>query len=351
MARPLRIQYEGAIYHVTVRGNARQSVFLDDSDREQFLTKLNRSIATYDIRLYLFCLMGNHFHLVLETPRGNLARFMQGFETAYAVYFNRRHQRVGHLTQGRYVAQLVEADAYLLRLSRYVHLNPAFVTAARQRPLEQRLRGLRSYRWSSYLSYIDQSPRLGFVEYAPILAYLECPKNQEAESYRQFVEGALAKTDQEFLRVVRASPRSIGSQRFRRWVDGVYRSLLRQRDKKEDVSFRRPPRNVPPEAILQIVGGELGIAREELVQRTRGSMARPVAAQMLSKFAGLSQRQTAEMLGLGTGAAVSMQLAKLRKILPINRSLQRAVTRIEERLEAALGSDLKISNKERSNAR
>ena len=90
MARPLRIVYEGAVYHITLRGNERKSIFRDDQDRERFLIKLEDSLQRYDVRLYLFCLMTNHAHLVLETPQGNLSRFMQRFQTAYTLYFNRQ---------------------------------------------------------------------------------------------------------------------------------------------------------------------------------------------------------------------------------------------------------------------
>ena len=133
MARPQRIEYEGAVYHVTARGNDRRAIFRDDADREHFLRALAESVERFEVRLYLFCLMTNHFHLVVETPRANLGRFMHRLQTAHTVYFNRRHRRCGHLMQGRYGARLVEKDAYILRLSRYVHLNPVFTAAARKR--------------------------------------------------------------------------------------------------------------------------------------------------------------------------------------------------------------------------
>lgn len=154
MARPQRIEYEGAVYHVTARGNERRAIFRDDADRERFLRILSESVERYEVRLYLFCLMTNHLHLVVETPRANLGQFMHRLQTAYTVYFNRRHTRCGHLMQGRYQARLVEKDAYILRLSRYVHLNPVFTAAARRRPLRERITMLRRYHWSSYCSYI-----------------------------------------------------------------------------------------------------------------------------------------------------------------------------------------------------
>jgi REP element-mobilizing transposase RayT len=102
MARPQRIEYEGAVYHVAVRGNERQAIFRDDADRAYFVRVLGESVKPFDVRLYLYCLMTNHVHLVVETPRANLGRFMHRVQTAYTVHFNRRHRRSGHLTQGRY---------------------------------------------------------------------------------------------------------------------------------------------------------------------------------------------------------------------------------------------------------
>lgn len=138
MARKLRIQFNGAIYHVTFRGNARQPIFADDRDRERLTARVAESAEDFDVRVYLYCWMGNHGHMLVETPRGNLSVFMGSVLTGYTVYFNLRHRRCGHLMQGRFGSMLVSGDAYLLRLSRYVHLNPVSVEAWRGRPLEER---------------------------------------------------------------------------------------------------------------------------------------------------------------------------------------------------------------------
>ena len=334
MARPLRIEFDGAIYHVTVRGNARQAMFLDNRDRNQFLKQLAQSVGTYDIRLYIFCLMTNHFHLLLETPQANLSRFMHALETAYTVYFNLSHNRQGHLTQGRYDARLVHSDRYLLRLSRYVHLNPVRVGKIAHLPLDRRVKYLREYQWSSYRSYIGRTKPLEFVQYAPVLALLGGGKPATAAVYRKFVETGLAETDEDLARILKASPRCIGGEAFRRWVDGLYAKLLDKRDKKEDASFHRQAATMEPEAVLKIVSGQLNVPKDGLRQRTRGSMARAVAAQMLCKYAGITQREAAAVLGLKTGTAVSHQLKKLRRHLAENRELARAVSRIEKALRA-----------------
>jgi len=121
------VEYPGAIYHVTIRGNNRRVLFLDDEDRGRFLERLGEYREEYAVRVYAFCLMTNHVHLVVETPNANLGRFLHRLQTAYTTYFNLRHGQSGHLTEGRYGAKAVEGDEYLLKLARYVQLNPVFV--------------------------------------------------------------------------------------------------------------------------------------------------------------------------------------------------------------------------------
>ena len=124
MARPLRVEYEGALYHVTSRGNARQDIFLDDEDFRRFLNTLSEVVERYRWIVHAYCLMNNHYHLLVETPEGNLSSGMRQLNGVYTQRFNRRHGRVGHLTQGRYKALLVQKEGYLLELSRYIVLNP-----------------------------------------------------------------------------------------------------------------------------------------------------------------------------------------------------------------------------------
>ena len=170
MARRVRVLFPGAIYHVYFRGTARKPIFTRDGDRHRFLKSLRERVFDYEIRLYLYCLMFNHGHLLVEPPCANLPEFMESLLTSYAVYFNLSHGQVGHLTQGRYGARLVEGNEYLLRLSRYIHLNPVFTNCWRRRPLAERLERLRRYQWSSYPAYAGLVAPDEFVDYGPILA-------------------------------------------------------------------------------------------------------------------------------------------------------------------------------------
>jgi len=141
MTRPLRIEFKGAVYHITSRGNARQAIFLDEKDFADFLSVLCSVVKRYHFILHAYCLMNNHYHLLIETPYGNLSRGMRQLNGLYTQRFNQRHQRVGHLFQGRYKAILVDKDNYLLGLCRYIVLNPVRANIVKDP---------KDYKWSSY---------------------------------------------------------------------------------------------------------------------------------------------------------------------------------------------------------
>lgn len=124
MARPLRITYPSAFYHITSRGNERKNIFRSNRDREKFLEYLETATERYNAVIHVFCLMDNHYHILIETPICNLSQIMRHINGAYTTYFNVKRARSGHLFQGRYRAILVEKDAYAKELSRYIHLNP-----------------------------------------------------------------------------------------------------------------------------------------------------------------------------------------------------------------------------------
>lgn len=141
MARPLRLEYSGALYHLTARGDARADIYADDADRLRFLSLLACEIRQQGWKCYAYCLMGNHYHLLIETPEANLVQGMRRLNGVYTQAFNRRHQRVGHVFQGRYRSILVDRESYLLELCRYIVLNPVRANLVAKAG---------DYRWSSY---------------------------------------------------------------------------------------------------------------------------------------------------------------------------------------------------------
>ena len=155
MARPWRLQYEGALYHVFSRGNNQQDIFVTDDDRYLFLDTLGQMSERYDIDIFAYVLMDNHYHLLLRTPKANLSRSMQWLGTTYTRRFNLDHFQSGHLFQGRYKSILVENDAYLLQLSYYIHNNPLRAGIVNR---------LIDYRWSSYLAYAYNRRHPGWLD-------------------------------------------------------------------------------------------------------------------------------------------------------------------------------------------
>jgi putative transposase len=184
MARPLRLEYAGALYHLTSRGNAKGDIFRDDNDRRIFLSLLGTTVKECGWLLYAYCLMGNHYHLLAETPTPNLSRGMHRLNGLYTQRFNRRHRRVGHLFQGRFGAILVEKESYQLELARYIALNP--VRADLVRSPEQ-------WRWSSYRSNALLDPPVPWLYITPLLERFAAERQEAARRYKEFVRDGIGR--------------------------------------------------------------------------------------------------------------------------------------------------------------
>jgi len=187
MSRPLRLDHAGALWHVTSRGNERREVFRDDEDRKEFLRLLGRTVDLFGWRLHAFVLMGNHYHLLVGTPEATLSRGMRQLNGDYAGHFNRRHGRDGHVFQGRFKAILVQREAHLLEVARYVVRNPVragMVKAAEEWP------------WSSYRATAGLEPAPEWLDAAFVLETFGARRAAAAARYREFVaDGAAASYD------------------------------------------------------------------------------------------------------------------------------------------------------------
>ena len=183
MARPLRILFPGGLYHVTARGNGRQTLFADDADRERFLRVLTYAVSRYRLLCHGYCLMGNHYHLLLETRDANLSLAMRQLNGVYSQAFNRRHERVGHVLEGRFHAQVVDKDSYLREVCRYIVLNPVRAGLV-QHP--------REWSWSSYRATAGEAPAPAFLTVDWVLSLAGTPVRSDAERrYRQFVDAGM----------------------------------------------------------------------------------------------------------------------------------------------------------------
>jgi REP element-mobilizing transposase RayT len=182
MSRPLRIEFPDALYHVTSRGDRREDIFEDDEDRRSFLKTLGQVVDQFNWLCYAWCLMGDHYHLLIQTPEGNLSKGMRQLNGVFTQACNRRHGRAGHLFQGRFKAILVDSDAYLLELARYIVLNPVragMVARAERWP------------WSSYRASVGLVPAEAFLCVDGLLAQFARRRSVAQRRYAQFVTEGL----------------------------------------------------------------------------------------------------------------------------------------------------------------
>jgi hypothetical protein len=236
--------------------------------------------------------------------------------------------------QGRYGASVVDEDGYILKLSRYVHLNPVFTKVHESKTVSERIRLLRDYPWSSYPSYIGRSKRLGYVDYAPILEMIEHSQRKQAGTYRRFVESGIGNIDAAFIADKRRSCLCIGSDESHARVKELYNERVNEYISREDVSFRCEADTIPVKDALNAVSRVLRIPIVELKRRSYKSYARPLAAKILCQHCGLSQREVAVLLGMRTGAGVCQQLRRLDGKIRNDRYLQTVLQRIEDEFQS-----------------
>lgn len=180
MSRPLRLEFEGALYHVTSRGDRREPIFEDDADRLAWLDVFESSLERFDATAFAYCLMSNHYHFVVQTHRPNLSRLMRQINGVYTQYYNHRHAKVGHLFQGRFKSILVDAEAYFLEVCRYVDLNPVRAKMVK-RP--------ENWPWSSYRAHTGQVDGLAWLDSQALRQRLAppAPRRDGPDAYARFV--------------------------------------------------------------------------------------------------------------------------------------------------------------------
>ncbi len=303
MARPPRIDFPDALYHVTSRGNGRARIFFADADRMRFLDQLRDNVATASVVLYAFVLMDNHFHLLVRTPRANLSRFMQRLNTSYALYARYKHGRPGHQFESRFKAKLVEDGTYLLALSRYIHLNPIKIAACRRLPRAKRVRLLESYAWSSYPGYVEAKKAIEFVSYDVLAMYSARPATARRQ-YRAYTHACLLDDDRPILEALKASRYAIGSDRF---VEETERRLGGRRTGRSQDADVALPRTVWPIADIDAaVAAHFGLDPKELKRHGhRSGLAKLLAVELACRLTGQTQRAIGEHYGGITSAAVS----------------------------------------------
>ena len=306
MARALRTDFSGAVHHVTSRGNERRPIFVDDHDREMFLRFLGRAVARFGWSLAAYVLMTNHFHLLVQTPEPNLSRGMQWLNTAYVVWFNRRHQRSGHLYGGRFKAFLIEKESYFTAVLRYVVLNPVRANMV-ARPED--------YRWSSYRATagLESAP-----EWLDTIAALTpfAPDTALAQSfYRDFVEQRVGSRERLWDKVVNGV--YLGTETWRRKMRKFVESKPRSTDHpKAHRAVGRPKMNRVIAAVAKSTG-----ETTKSIRTMRGSALRRLAAWIGWNEGLLTLRSIAASLRLRSEGYISGMIRRCEREFAFNQTL------------------------------
>ena len=308
MARPLRIDFPDACYHVTCRGNERRAIFKDDHDRTEFLAKLQRSAGIYGVKIHAYVLMGDHFHLIVRTPKANLSEFMRHFNVSYTGFYNRRHRRVGHLYQGRFKAILVEVETHLLDLSRYVHLNPVRVGPWRRRDFRKQVGELWRYAWTSLGGYVSSRRQVEWIVYDDVLSLVGGSRRR----YGRFVQDALEYGYSRPWKALRGQV-ILGSEDF--WKRVKDKRLPRADDVKEQPSLRSLER-LEPQAVIQQVARYFEIEPHDLRRKRSGYRdQRGLLMEVMYRYGGISQKELGAYLGGMDYTAVSHERRRIRERL------------------------------------
>ena len=251
MARPLRIEFAGALYHVTSRGDRREAIYADDEDRTAWLEVLGTVVEDFNWACHAYCLMTNHYHVVVETPDGNLAKGMRQLNGVYTKISNRRHKTVGHLFQGRYTAILVDKDAYLMELARYVVLNPV-----RARIVKRPER----WRWSSYCAMVGLQNAPAWLCVDAMLGQFGRQRASAIRRYAEFVGDGIGAPD---LWAEVRNQIYLGDEKF------VARMQAKLGAQAADINIPRTQRRQPPRALSEIE--RLHVRREQAIVAAHNS--------------------------------------------------------------------------------
>jgi putative transposase len=311
MARPLRIEYEGAFYHVTSRGNERKRIFFGKADYDKFKEYLQEAQDKFGYRLHCYVLMGNHYHLLIETPNGNMSRVAHFINSSYTNYINRKRNRSGHLLQGRYKGILVDRDSYLLELSRYVHLNPVRANLV-EKPED--------YRYSSYHSYVysNKDPMV-FTDL--IMGMISRDGKNAQQEYRAFAERGMTEGLNYPLAGVYGGV-ILGSKGF------IKEALTRLQDsvfeQKEIARGGQLNRRWECEEILGAVRSHFQTP-SELAGRKES---RDATIYLLKKYASATNEQIGELFGRMSYSAVAKAHRRFADRMTSNRSLRKAIAAV-----------------------
>jgi putative transposase len=318
MVRPLRIEFEGAFYHVINRGNAGEDLFISRYDRERFYAYLGKAVERYGIKIHAYCLMTNHYHLLVETPQANLSRTMKWINVSYAAYFNRKRNRKGHLFQGRFKSILVQADEYLKHLSRYIHLNPLRAGMVND---------ISAYEWSSYPALSGRINAPKWLETSWLLGLFGSNRKKASQRYRDFVEKAAAEVIENPANDL-VGGFILGDEGF---VDWVKQTFLSAYPIVKEVPQIKKLNRCSIKSVVTAVCDEYGCDAEQILSKgKKKNVARDIAIYLARDLTDESGLTLGKYFGNISGAGITVRYNHMVGQLAENPRLKGRVERIRK---------------------
>jgi REP element-mobilizing transposase RayT len=317
MARPLRIEYPDAWYHVMNRGRRAEHIFLEEIDYKSFVELLMESVELWNFRIAAYCLMPNHYHLVVQTPDANLSRCMRHINGIYTQRFNRSHRYDGQLFRGRYKSIVVDADNYLLQLVRYIHRNPI-----RSGIVER----MDSYKWSSHRGYLSRGKKWDWLHKGFVLSMLSKNTKQQQRLYKEFM---VEEDSEEISQVFEQNklPSILGRDEF---IDGLRDRFFERKTHKEVPQSRvlAPER----EKIKQVICRIYGVRVEHLLKSKRGTFNEPrsVAIYLTRQLRGENLAEICREYGLSKYSSASSVIERMGTKMSTDRQLRKRVAKISQ---------------------
>lgn len=345
MTRPLRINLAGGWYHVTARGNNRQTIYEDDRDRQHFMGLIGAMAERYGVRIHAYVLMTNHYHVLVETPGGNISPAIQWLNVSYSVWFNKRHGSSGHVFQGRFHSVLIESTAWGLEISEYLHLNPVRVAGLGQGKQDRKqynsgrrasatkeevgrwLTVLRGYRWSSYRAYAGYERGPEWLTKDELWDRIKGKKVRGADRYRREVEGQVKGEQHETpWQAVKAGV-VLGTEAFLERVRQVATG-----DEREQPGLKAILIRVSFEDVVRAVEKEKGESWVTFRER-RHDWGRDLALVIARRHCGMTLKALGKAAGDMSSVAVHMALRRMNDRLQSEAVLQAAYRRAVKRVE------------------
>ncbi len=319
MSRPLRIEYSDAWYHIMNRGRRGERIFSKSKDYESFIELLQEAVDLWDVRISAYCLMSNHYHLLIQTPLSNISRCMRHINGVYTQRYNRSHKCDGQLFKGRYKSILVDQDNYLLELVRYIHRNPLRVGM---------VKNLSQYTWSSHLGYVSKAKKWDWLHKDFILTMLSSNKRKDKQAYLNF----MAKDDSEELIELfekKKLPSILGSEDFISWVRERFFSRKRHHQIPDSAQLA-PELNDIITAVCRVYGIEDRI----LLQTRRGTLNEPrnvaiYLSRMLRKDGLVMISKNFNMAGY---SSASSAIERVRKKLSTDKKLRKRIDQSKQNI-------------------